>query len=151
MTRLDLKRLALDVRHQQARRPPAGSGAMRIVRDNLAAIRGLRDQGATWDQIAAGLASQGVRQRDGKPLTGKRLTALIDSIARQDQSRAARLSRCLAQPDLARQPATAPPGIALSAELRSPISTSHQGGSTTEATIRRERYQATRSLFREKE
>src|SRR6185503_7219393 len=97
-----------------------GTGAMQIVRDHLGAIRELRQQGATWDQIAAGFANQGVHQRSGEPLTGKRLTALIDSIARQDRGRAARLTRRMARPDLAQPRPTASSDIALSVERRSP-------------------------------
>ena len=36
--------------------------------------------GASWNEIAAGLAAQGVTQGGGQPLTGRRLTALMHNI-----------------------------------------------------------------------
>ena len=77
---LDLERLRRDVdalglsrKTEDVARGKA-SGAMAIVRTHLAEIERLRDKGATWTDIAAALAGQGTRRRDGAPITGRRLT-----------------------------------------------------------------------------
>ena len=46
-----------------------------------------REDGATWTEIAAGLAAQGVTQGDGQPITGRRLTALMHNIRVQEERR----------------------------------------------------------------
>jgi hypothetical protein len=150
MTRINLSKLAADVGREQGKRiPRPASQAMAIIRENLAAIETLRAGGATWTVIAAGFAAQGVSHRDGQPLTGKRLTALIDSIRRQDARRQARERKRALRPDLARAPPR--PGAArlgLAAELQAPVEhvASHTDGDAEE-TIRRQQYEATRSLF----
>ncbi len=44
-----------------------------------------REDGATWTEIVAGLAAQGVTQGDGQPITGRRLTALMHNIRVQEE------------------------------------------------------------------
>jgi len=114
MPKLDLKRLSRDVDTLRTSRPlgvgPGGrrlTGAMAVVRDNLAALEALHAAGASWVDIAAGLAAQGVTQGQGEPLTGKRLTALIASVRRQAARHAATEARRRARPDLPRFPVSA--------------------------------------------
>ncbi|MGX9984668.1 hypothetical protein [Methylobacterium fujisawaense] len=107
MPKLDLKRLAKDVDTLRTSRPlgigPGGrrlTGAMAMVRDNLEALEALHAAGASWVDLAAGLAAQGVTQGQGDPLTGKRLTALIASVKRQAARHAAAAARRKTRPDL---------------------------------------------------
>ena len=74
---------------------------MAVVRANLTEIERLRVDGATWVAIAAALAQQGVKQRDGKPITARRLTGLIASVRRQDASREQSKARRASREDLA--------------------------------------------------
>lgn len=100
MPKLDFKRLTNDVDALRRSRPadlgPGGrrlTGAMAIVRDNLDALEAMHAGGATWGDIAAGLAAQGVTQGAGDPLTAKRLTALCASVKRQAAKRAAKQAK----------------------------------------------------------
>ncbi|MEG9528992.1 MAG: hypothetical protein MIL41_25020, partial [Hyphomicrobiales bacterium] len=72
-----------------------------VVRENLEELRALHDAGHTWVDIAAGLASQGVTQGSGQPLTGKRLTALIASVEREAIAKSRRQATRAARIDLA--------------------------------------------------
>lgn len=154
MKKIDIRKLAADVGREHAKRiPRIGSNAMAIIRENLTTIAALRGEGATWDAIASGLTAQGVLHRDGRPLTGKRLTALIDSIRRQDLRRQAKRDKRLARTDLARAPPR--PGrarLGLAEELLAPgepVAAAPTGDA--EEAIRRQRYQATKSLFKNKD
>ena len=88
---IDLKQLRQYVSQMRTGRQdsPIGkikSGATRVIRQNLAELeRMYREDGATWTEIAAGLAAQGVTQGDGQPITGRRLTALIHNIKVQQE------------------------------------------------------------------
>ena len=107
MPRIDLKRLKTDVAALQAKRPAklglGGrplTGAMACVRENLAALEAMKSVEVTWTDIATALAAQGVVQgQDGQPLTGRRLTALIASVKRQDARRAAKSAMRLKRSD----------------------------------------------------
>jgi hypothetical protein len=83
---IDLKRLRTDVKRLKASRvaSPIGkvkTGATEIIRANFEEIERLhREDGASWTEIASGLAAQGVTQGEGQPLTGRRLTALMHNI-----------------------------------------------------------------------
>lgn len=67
------------------------SGATEVIRKNLRQLERMHDEdGATWTEIAAGLAAQGVTQGDGKPITGRRLTALMHNIRVQEERRQAK-------------------------------------------------------------
>lgn len=154
MTDIDTNKLAARVAREQAKRTPRpGSNAMGVIRTNLKAIEALRDQGFTWAAIAAGLAAQGVAHRDGQPLTEKRLTALIDSIRRQSARRLARQDERLRRPDLARAPPRSNGRQSgLAPELMVPVgvpATTPVG--EAEEAIRRQQFEATKSLFRNKE
>jgi hypothetical protein len=83
---IDLKRLRNDVKRLKADRvvSPIGkikTGATEIIRKNFVELERMHYvDGATWPEIAAGLAAQGVTQGDGLPITGRRLTALMHHI-----------------------------------------------------------------------
>jgi hypothetical protein len=93
---IDLDRLRNHVKQLQAERQesPIGrikSGATEIIRRNLAELQRMhREDGATWTEIAAGLAAQGVTQGNGQPITGRRLTALMHNIRVKDEKSRAR-------------------------------------------------------------
>lgn len=88
---IDLERLRDHVKSLKAERPesPIGkvkSGATEIIRRNRHELERMHHQdGATWTEIAAGLAAQGVTQGDGLPITGRRLTALMHNIKAQEE------------------------------------------------------------------
>ena len=111
---LDLKRLRHDVDPKRRPQAPEGdpraepSGAMAVVRAHLAEIERLKAEGVTWVAIAAALAQQGVKLRDGRPITGRHLTGLIDSIRRQDAGRRMAAARRAARADLTTDPSPAP-------------------------------------------
>lgn len=104
--RLNLHRLRRDVAARGLSREAddvargKASGAMAIVRAHLPEIERLKGEGATWTDIAAALAGQGVKRRDGGPITGRRLTGLIDSIRRQDAKRRRAMERRASRADL---------------------------------------------------
>jgi len=75
---------------------------MAVVRDNLEALEALHAAGASWVDLAAGLAAQGVTQGQGDPLTDNRLTALIASVKRQAARQAEAKARRRTRPDLPR-------------------------------------------------
>lgn len=154
MIRLNLGKLAADVGREQGRRNPGqGAGAMAAIRENLAAIEALRSGGATWAAIAAGLAAQGVTQRDGGPITDKRLTALIDSIKRQDARRRARAEKRALRLDLARVPPSSQQArVGLAAELRAqPEQATVPPQGDAEEAIRRQQFEAIQSLLKNKD
>lgn len=167
MPKLDLKRLAKDVDTLRMSRPlgvgPGGrrlTGAMAIVRDNLDALEALHAAGASWVDLAAGLAAQGVTQGEGEPLTGKRLTALIASVRRQAARRVVAEARRRARPDLPRAALTtqqAPPSdlplrstaSRLAPELQAPpVPPPNDDAPLSEAEIRRIQAERHSHLFK---
>ena len=82
---------------------------MDLVRTHLAEIERLKAQGIAWTDIAAALVEQGVRRRDGGPITGRRLTGLIDSIRRQDLRRQKAATRRASRGDVAVTPSAGLP------------------------------------------
>lgn len=108
MARIDPEQLRRVIEQRRASRPEGttspnrASGAMAAVRENLAALRALQTAGFTWDEIAAALSARGVLRRDGQPLTGRRLTALIDSVERQMRGELRRAEMRRARSDLVR-------------------------------------------------
>ncbi len=157
---IDLKKLRRTVAARQAARPTGvgpggrvGSGAMALVRSNLAAFDELRAGGATWAEIAAGLAEQGMTQGDGEAITAKRLTALVTLVRKADATRAAKASARQGRGDVA---ATEPASIVkrkgetklrLSAELASSSLTVEDRG-PSEGELRREAFDRHDNLFR---
>lgn len=83
---IDLKTLRGHVKRLKANRvaSPIGkikTGATEIIRKHFDELERLhREDGASWTEIASGLAAQGVTQGEGQPLTGRRLTALMHNI-----------------------------------------------------------------------
>lgn len=158
MSKVNLKQLTLDIERNRKQRLQGDgrgrrvTGSMQIIRDNLAEIEGLHRSGATWVDIAAGLAAQGVMQGDGQPITSKRLTSLIASIRRQDDTRRAKATARAARPDLMkRQPdrALTSMRIGLSAELQTTLQMpASAADDDTEETIRRRQYEATKSVLK---
>lgn len=60
------------------------TGATRVIESVMPDIKSLRDQGVSWDVIAAALSEQGLCQgADRTPLTGRRLTALVNGIRKR--------------------------------------------------------------------
>lgn len=120
---IDLKKLKRDVAKRQASRPagmaPGGrraTGSMAVVRQHLPQFDALRAAGASWSEIAAGLAGQGVTQGEGQePITAKRLTALVTLVRKAEAKRAAAIVERAARPDAPPRPAPAP--LTLSVEL----------------------------------
>lgn len=137
---VDLKRLRGDVKQLKARRvaSPIGkikTGATEIIRNNFDELERLhREDGASWTEIASGLAAQGVTQGDGQPLTGRRLTALMHNIrtrAEKLKSKAIVQDRIRIPPDrLQKDGRTAKKTVSLSPEMDRPL-----GGNSPDETI----------------
>jgi hypothetical protein len=105
--KIDLKRLRSDITRLKADRvdSPIGkrkTGATEIIREHFDELERMHyEDGASWNEIAAGLAAQGVTQGKGEELTGRRLTALMHNI---------RIRRTkLKTKGTARQPGSQPP------------------------------------------
>lgn len=102
MPPLDLPRLRRDLKRRLDARPHGhgpngrvGTGSMAIVRAHLETFEQMHRDGASWVDIAAGLAAQGVTQGVGdaaRPITARRLTALMASV-RRERERHARAGR----------------------------------------------------------
>jgi hypothetical protein len=88
---IDAKRLTKDCAKAHAGlvasgRAHCGTGATAIIEPVLPLIRDLRRQKRGWKAIASALASQGVVQGvDRKPITPRRLTALIAAIDKRER------------------------------------------------------------------
>ena len=156
---IDVKKLRRTVAARQAARPAGvglggrvGTGAMALVRSNLAALDELRAGGATWAEIAAGLAEQGMTQGAGEPITAKRLTALVTLVRKAEATRAAKISVRQGREDLAAErkvdaKRAAGTKLQLAAELTSsPAAVNVHGPS--EGEIRREAFDRHDHLFK---
>jgi hypothetical protein len=141
---IDLKRLHTDVKRLKAGRvaSPIGkikTGATEIIRKNFDELERMhREDGATWPEIAAGLAAQGVTQGDGLPITGRRLTALMHHI----RVRADKLKGLIQVPSKTVPPAqklgwTAKKTVSLSPEMNRQITGSAPDKTISEDEIRR--------------
>lgn len=153
MPKLDLSRLTRDLDRRRRDRPdgvgPGGrpvSGAMAAVRENLAQLEALHAAGASWVDIAASLASQGVHHGSGAALTGRQLTALIASVRRQARKRQARTAQRLARPDLHKVTA---PRLQLSPDLAERRPTPTPLPLATEEDLRREALASLNDLLKE--
>jgi hypothetical protein len=128
---IDLKRLRADVKQLKARRTasPIGkikTGATEVIRANFEEIERLhREDGASWTEIASGLAAQGVTQGEGHPLTGRRLTALMHNIrtrAEKLKSKAVVRDRTRIQPGrLQKDGGAIKKTVSLSPEMNGPV------------------------------
>ena len=122
MPKIDIKRLKQDVKRFQADRPsgvgPGGhrlTGNKDLVRKLLPYFDELHAQGATWANIAASLAAQGVLQGNAQPIGTNRLTALVSAV-RQDVRNKALAEAARQQRSDVRRP-QASPALTLSLEL----------------------------------
>lgn len=136
---VDLKRLRRDLGRLQDERPvgraPGGrrlTGAMASVRALLPMLEQLRAEGFTWPEIAAALAAQGVVQTRGGslvPITGRRVSALVASVRRQEARRRQVADQRAARSDLRTLPVpVAPPGAAPAEPRRLRLSTELTAG-----------------------
>ena len=157
---LDIKRLKRDVTKRQADRPTGvisggrrATGSMAIVRQHLAHLDALRAEGATWAEIAAGLAEQGVTQGEGAPLTAKRLTALVTLVRRAAAKRVAKIAERQARADTVKSETgsggrlKAGPKLTLSPELM-PSSEKTADPIITEGELRRMSFDRHAHLFK---
>lgn len=118
MPPLDLSRLRRDLKRRRDARPPGqgpggrpGTGSMAIVRAHLEAFEQMHRDGASWVDIAAGLAAQGVTQGTGdaaQPITARRLTALMASVRRERERHARAAQTRLGRNDLGPAPRSEP-------------------------------------------
>lgn len=152
MPKLDLTKLSRDLDRRRRDRPdgvgPGGraiTGAMAIVRDNLAQLEALHAAGASWVDIAAGLSAQGIRRGDGEALTGRQLTALIASVRRQHQRREAKVTARRTRPDL---PAPPVRKLTLATDLAGPSSMRPPDPAAAEETLRREQLASLQDLLK---
>jgi hypothetical protein len=120
--RVDAKRLLEDCTAAQTNRAAStcahrNTGATAIIEPILPLIRELREQNFSWAAIASALANQGVVQGgDRRPITARRLTALISAINKREQRRKTHMSDRAKRRDLVPLPASSRT-IALSADL----------------------------------
>ena len=164
MPSLDRKRFRQDLKAARSGRQagasprPNATGAMAVVRDNLALFDTMRaeDPGLTWADIAVSLGQQGVVMRDGQPITAKRLCALISTIRREGEIQAERAEARSRRTDTAPGRVGAPDGVSvasrltLAPELNKPVDTPAPDRST-EDTIRAGRYAQHDKLFKRKD
>lgn len=151
MPKLDLAKLSRDLDRRRRDRPegvgPGGrpaSGAMGVVRDNLAQLEALHAAGASWVDIAASLSAQGIRRGDGEALTGRQLTALIASVRRQRQRREVKAEQRQARPDL---PLPSARKLGLASDLVMPESRPSDPA-RTEEDLRRDQLAALQDLLK---
>jgi hypothetical protein len=104
---IDAKRLTKDCTKAQTALAANGNahcrtGATAIIELALPLIRDLRGQKHSWAAIAAALGRQGVVQgADRKPITPRRLTALIAAIDKRERRRAKHSESRFRRQDLA--------------------------------------------------
>ena len=163
MAKLDLKRFRQDLKDAHARRDPgkpgrpATTGAMAVVRDNLDLFDRLRadDPALTWADIATSLGKQGVLQRNGQPITAKRLCAFVSTIRKQRTARDQAAERRRARKDVTQagggrgKPETAGQRRTLAPEMSRPEPPAP--GPATEDAIRAERFTQHDKLFKQKD
>lgn len=152
--RVDAKRLLEDCTVAQTNRGASScthrnTGATAIIEPVLPLIRELRLQKFSWAAIASALAKQGVVQgSDRRPITARRLTALISAINKREQRREARMSGRAKRRDLAPPPASSQT-LALSADLKRTIATA-VAATDSEAALRHQEFEdRVRSLLKD--
>ena len=150
---IDSRRLTKDCAAAQAanadsRHAHHNTGATAIIEPILPLIRELRAQKFSWAAIASALAAQGVVQgSDRRPITARRLTALISAINKRERRREARLSGRAKRRDLALLPPS-PHTLALSADLNRTNATA-VAATDSEAIIRHKEFEdRVRSLLK---
>ena len=138
---IDAKRLTKDCARAQTALAANGNascrtGATAIIEPVLPLIRDLRRQKRGWKAIASALASQGVVQgSDRKPISARRLTALIAAIEKRVRRQAERQRGRGMRQDIAPSQ-TQSHALALSADLE-PTRAAADTDSDSEETIRR--------------
>jgi hypothetical protein len=120
---IDSRRLTKDCESAQAALAARGhvlrrTGATAVIEPILPLIQELRTQKHSWAAIAAALSAQGVVQGSArKPITARRLTALISAINKRERRREDRFAGRARRRDLAPLPANSHT-LTLSAELQ---------------------------------
>jgi hypothetical protein len=150
---IDAKRLTKDSAKAHAGqvasgRAHCGTGATAIIEPVLALIRDLRREKHSWSAIAAALAGQGVVQgSDRRPITARRLTALIAAIEKRGRRRQDRVADRLGRRDLAPSQ-TKTHALALSNDLM-PANIAAHAVMDSEEQIRRQEFEdRVRSLMK---
>ena len=151
---IDSKRLKKDCAAAQTTLAGSGgahrtTGATAIIEPILPLIREFRAQRYSWAAIAAALAAQGVTQgSDRRPITARRLTALISAINKRVRRREDRFAGRARRRDLAPLQANSH-SLALSTDLeRTDVAPAI--ASDSEETIRHQEFEdRVRSLLRE--
>jgi hypothetical protein len=142
---IDSKRLTKDCANAQATLAANShvrrrTGATAIIEPILTLIRELRAQKFSWAAIASALAAQDVVQgSDRRPITARRLTALISAINKRERRREARLSGRAKRRDLAPLPASSH-SLALSVDLNRTNATAATA-TDSEASIRHQEFE----------
>jgi hypothetical protein len=141
---IDLKRLRTEVKRLKAGRvaSPIGkikTGATEVIRNNFDELERMhREDGATWPEIAGGLATQGVTQGDGLPITGRRLTALMHHIrVRADKLKGLIQVPSKTMPPVQKLGRTAKKKVSLSPEMNRQVTGSLPDKTISEDEIRR--------------
>lgn len=132
---------------------------MAVVRENLDLFDRMRveDPALTWADIAVSLGKQGVLQRDGQPITAKRLAALISTIRKQRVSKAQAADRRATRDDVASggqrvaRSGARERRLTLAPELSQAAAKPAQADEQGEEMIRAERYAQHDKLFKRKE
>jgi hypothetical protein len=143
--RIDAKRLTKDCARAQTTlaangNAPCRTGATAIIEPVLPLIRDLRRQKHGWGAIAVALGRQGVVQgADRKPITPRRLTALIAAIEKRVRRQAKHLESRFRRQDLAPSQTKAHT-LALSTDLV-PTEVSTHAVTDSEEQIRRRDFQ----------
>lgn len=159
---VNLARLRLDVAMRRAERANGRegrqfTGAMAIVRSILPELERLRALGFTWGELAAGLADQGVTQIRGSravPIEGRRLSALVASVRRQDERRRMATEMRMKRSDLNSSRESMPPTtkrtfrLAPELQVSGPVPPDPTSG-MTESELRRAALQSVKSILKE--
>jgi hypothetical protein len=151
---IDAKRLTKDCARAHTALAANGNaycrtGATAIIEPVLPLIRDLRKQKHSWEAIAVALGRQGVVQGvDRKPITPRRLTALIAAIDKRERRRAKHLASRFRRQDLAPSQTKAHT-LALSTDLV-PTEVATRAVTDSEEQIRRRDFQErVQSLMKE--
>jgi hypothetical protein len=125
LMKIDFKRLRREVERRKSARSTSSrgrikTGATAVIREHLPDLERMHADGAIWDDIAAGLSAQGVRQGNGEPLTGRRLTALIHNIKTRDAKLASGVANVSSSETARIEPRHHPTTAAISQAKQSP-------------------------------
>jgi hypothetical protein len=153
--KIDSKRFAQDCATAQAASADSchahrNTGATALIESILPLIRELHGRKFSWAAIAFALAAQGVVQgADRRPITARRLTALVSAINKRERRREARLSSRAKRRDLAPFPASSH-ALALSADLNRANGATAVPAADSETSIRHQEFEdRIRSLLKQ--